>query len=341
MANPPDRFDGFHHFNLCCRAKADTGRHVSNLSSYVTDRRAFEFWNDGDWIAADRLMGIIRAKMAMHPCLNGHSGPCQADHTGPLSLGFAHRPEFQLLCPPCNGRKNNRLSLRDVQSLLASEAKGEEVISWHSRAVWNARKHTIRDDETAGRLTKVLRDNRRTAMAMLSRLAESGHYVFLATLLHLPAADSEVEIEQFENDHGTVRATQLSRKSRGAAHAVEQKARRLRIAFESLLAYSSKKNRNAYVVSTPDSESEMEKTLDLLDASSAANDKLNRSLISALQAKSDSQLRELAPRLTGYGDPVFVLVLEQLPAAIDSVGGELASRWNDERYVRVEQDEDI
>jgi Alw26I/Eco31I/Esp3I family type II restriction endonuclease len=341
MANPPDRFDGFHHFNLCCRGKADTGRHSANLSSYVTDRRAFEFWNDGDWIAADRLMGVIRATMAKDPCLKGHAGPCQADHTGPLSLGFAHRPEFQLLCPPCNGAKNNRLSLRDVRSLIASEEKGESVISWHSHTAWAARKHVVHDDETALRMTKILRDNRRTTMATLSKIADRGHYVFLARLLHLAAADSEVEINQVENDSGTVRAIDISRHARVSKYAVEQKARRLRIAFESLLAYSSKKNRNAYVISTPDSEGEIEKALDLLDASSAATHKLNRSLKTALHAKSDLQLRELAPRLTDYDDPVFVRAFKHLQAAIDSVGGELASRWDDERYVRAEQDEDI
>ncbi|WP_250551869.1 hypothetical protein, partial [Escherichia coli] len=28
--------------------------------SYVTDRRVFEYWVDGDWVAADRLMGQVR-----------------------------------------------------------------------------------------------------------------------------------------------------------------------------------------------------------------------------------------------------------------------------------------
>ncbi|HFL9475791.1 TPA: Alw26I/Eco31I/Esp3I family type II restriction endonuclease, partial [Escherichia coli] len=60
MANPPDRFDGFHSFNRCCRSIADKGRTKENLKSYVTDRRVFEYWVDGDWVAADRLMGQVR-----------------------------------------------------------------------------------------------------------------------------------------------------------------------------------------------------------------------------------------------------------------------------------------
>ena len=42
MSNPPDRFDGFHCDNLCCRGTADKGRHKKNLQTYVTDRRVFE-----------------------------------------------------------------------------------------------------------------------------------------------------------------------------------------------------------------------------------------------------------------------------------------------------------
>jgi Alw26I/Eco31I/Esp3I family type II restriction endonuclease len=111
MSNAPDRFDGFHSFNLCCRGVADTGRHKGNLSSYITDRRVFEYWADGDWIAADRLIGAIRSKLGDEFCLRGHRGPCDADHIGPISLGFTHHALFQMLCKSCNSAKNNRMSL--------------------------------------------------------------------------------------------------------------------------------------------------------------------------------------------------------------------------------------
>lgn len=61
MSNPPDRFDGFHSFNRCCRESSDPGRSKENLQSYSTDRRVFEYWVDGDWVAADHLMGLIRS----------------------------------------------------------------------------------------------------------------------------------------------------------------------------------------------------------------------------------------------------------------------------------------
>jgi len=123
MSNAPDRLDGFHSFNLCCRSKTDTGRHKANLQSYVTDRRVFEYWVEGDWVAANTLMGIIRSNAAIRQelCANGHDGPCAADHVGPISLGFVHRPSFRLLCNSCNGARNNRMALADVQELIAAE----------------------------------------------------------------------------------------------------------------------------------------------------------------------------------------------------------------------------
>ncbi len=39
MSNAPERLDGFHSFNLCCRSKTDPGRSKENLQSYTTDRR--------------------------------------------------------------------------------------------------------------------------------------------------------------------------------------------------------------------------------------------------------------------------------------------------------------
>lgn len=140
MSNAPDRFDGFHSFNQCCRSTADQGRSQSNLKAYTTDRRVFEYWTEGNWIAADRLMGQIRANFSNELCFNGHSGPCSADHIGPLSLGFTHRPEFQFLCKSCNSAKNNRMVLREVVYLREVEAKGESVISWHSKALWDLRR---------------------------------------------------------------------------------------------------------------------------------------------------------------------------------------------------------
>ena len=139
MSNAPDRLDGFHTFNRCCRSTADKGRSKENLASYSTDRRAFENWSDGNWITANKLMGFINSNPGMKKerCANDGNGghhprPCSADHIGPISLGFCHRPEFQFLCKPCNSAKNNRMYYSDVLHLIEVEKAGETVATWYS-----------------------------------------------------------------------------------------------------------------------------------------------------------------------------------------------------------------
>jgi Alw26I/Eco31I/Esp3I family type II restriction endonuclease len=193
MSNAPDRLDGFHSFNLCCRGSADTGRHKENLQSYTTDRRVFEYWVDGNWVAADHLMGKIRSDKGLkaEACRHGHPGPCNADHIGPISLGFAHRPEFQFLCNTCNSAKNNRMSQGDVNLLIAAEGRGEVVTSWSCKQLWDLCKGLVKSEESAKRLSKLLRDNRHTVMYMLEEIARAGHYTFLSTYLGLHHADRE------------------------------------------------------------------------------------------------------------------------------------------------------
>lgn len=138
MSNAPDRFDGFHSFNRCCRGKADTGRHSANMKTYTTDRRVFVYWSEGNWIAADRMMGLVRARFASHPCADGGSGPPSPDHIGPLSLGFTHRPEFRLLSKSANSSKNNRMTLWDVEYLRRRESQGASVETWYATSIWQA-----------------------------------------------------------------------------------------------------------------------------------------------------------------------------------------------------------
>ncbi len=80
MSNFPDRYDGFHTYNRCCRSAQDKGRSKENLKSYTKDRRAYEYWSDGNIHAADQFMGSS--------FFEGTS----ADHIGPISLGFVHDP---------------------------------------------------------------------------------------------------------------------------------------------------------------------------------------------------------------------------------------------------------
>lgn len=340
MSNAPDRFDGFHSFNRCCRHEADKGRHQLNLQSYTTDRRVFEFWTEGDWIAADHLMGLVRTRFAAVPCANGHPGPCQADHIGPISLGFAHRPQFQLLCRNCNSAKNNRMSLSDVKHLLDLESRGEKVTSWYNQFLWDARKLSVVDEETALRLSKLLRDNRQSVLAILNQVAQNGHFVFLTTFLGLPYADYDIAFEGLGVENHITKHDHINRITRASEYAREQKARRCRIAFSALYSYSAKENRNTYVVTSPDIQMAVQRAL--LNLSSAPKQIQALDLRFGSQVgpeasdRSDTVLRALIQELpqAGHESSSFKAARQELETAVSAITSILSSLWEDERYVR-------
>lgn len=340
MSNAPDRFDGFHSFNQCCRSSADKGRSQSNLKAYTTDRRVFEYWTEGNWIAADRLMGRVRADFSSESCFNGHPGPCSADHIGPLSLGFTHRPEFQLLCKPCNSAKNNRMSPREVVHLRKVEADGETVISWHSQALWDLRKNDVLDQETALRLSKILRDNRHTLMSVLQRIADAGHFTFLATFLELEYAEQKVEFVNLHVENHITQFERISYLPRETKYVEEQKARRCRIAFESLRDYFRKGTRNAYVVTTSQIESEIVNTLGFLKRSSSAIQELDKQISKLLSSSSEvpgeKSFHTIVERIPREYPVNFVEAKKRIVVVMQLAAVELSNQWDSDRYVRGE-----
>ncbi len=126
MSNFPDRFDGFHTYNRCCRATQDTGRSKQNLKSYTKDRRAYEYWSDGNIHAANQFMGST--------FFDGVS----ADHIGPISLGFIHDPRYlQPMLSGDNSSKRDRLQLEDIEKIIETEARtGVYPMSWYSKLIW-------------------------------------------------------------------------------------------------------------------------------------------------------------------------------------------------------------
>ena len=343
MSNAPDRFDGFHNYNLCCRQSTDKGRSKQNLQSYTTDRRAFEYWVDGDWIAADRLMGLVRSRedLKRETCKNeNHPGPCNADHIGPISLGFAHRPEFQLLCGPCNSSKNNRMYLGDILLLREAEERGEEVTSWYCAELWRQLNGKVESEETAVRLSKALRDNRHTAMIMLGECFSAGHFAFLLQYLELNRANFEVTFENVRVENHVVLYDAINHKPRTTKYATEQKARRIRVAFDALSNYVAKENRNALVVANDESKYAIECVLESLTNAPANIIELNQQIASTLNdtAQCESRLRKLANSLPPLSSAHFDSVNDKLRDAMRHVADMLASQWTDARYVREERE---
>lgn len=346
MSNPPDRLDGFHTYNRCCRHKADKGRSKENLASYSTDRRAFENWSDGNWITANKLMGYINsnADMKQQHCANDGNGqkhprPCSADHIGPISLGFCHRPEFQLLCTPCNSAKNNRMYFSDVQHLINIEQSNIEIATWYAKPIWDNCKANVTDKESALRLSRVMRDNRNVAMMLLHFFMENGEYLFLFSLLNLQYADFEYNIiPESISIQKQIVTVDFVQKVSTLKYVNIQKTRKIRVAFSALDDYSKKENRNGYKYTNTHIESLKNKALELLKGIDSSQKALNTQLISALsddapESAIDSFLSDIDYNvIASY--PVYSQVKKLLQQIMHLVAKELASKWDNPRYAR-------
>lgn len=334
MSNAPDRFEGFHSFNKCCRGQADKGRSNTNLRSYTTDRRVFEYWADGDWIAADRLMGQVSSNMRDEPCADGGEGPPSPDHIGPISLGFCHRPEFHLLSKAANSAKNNRMSMWDILHLKEAEEKGITICSWYAEPVWNLLKNKVKNDEHARRLSKIMRDNQRNAMYLLGQMKTRGEYAFLSYLLELERANYNVEFNSLKAVNYLTVYDELQHSERVVKYSQEQKSRRLRIGFEALDLYSSKENRHTFLVASEQIEFKLVECIEFLNALGKENALLNESVKTAIETGFDIQLREVVSKVPNLPFKPYEHVKALLIEGMNAVATDLANMWDDDRYIR-------
>ena len=354
MSNAPDRLDGFHTYNRCCRSTADKGRSKSNLASYSTDRRAFEYWVDGNWVEANMAMGLFRsdAEVQQIPCMNDdgqtyHPLPCAADHIGPISLGFSHRPVFQPLCTPCNSAKNNRMYYSDVQKLIAAEQDEEDIASWYCAPVWNRLKNLVETPDDAVKLSRVLRDNRHNAMMLLERLMLDGHLVFLTTFLNLLYANYEYDISDWWMDDKSTVYVNFSVRPSTLEYSRIKKARRIRVAFQALSTYAQKENRNGLLVEFAGANAlyaEIERAASAFESPHYYQD-LNEALAEELSEDfSDAEaLKNIADGLpcsdVFEGDRQYQAAKHAIDTYMDGVGKRLASMWDDPRYTRTDYDD--
>lgn len=298
MCNPPDRFNGFHSYALCCRTKFDSGRHTENMMTYGQDRRAYEDWSDGDYNLANRLMGEFRKQPPMRCPICGNVEKMSADHIGPISLGFCHSRNFAPMCSNCNSSKNNRFTKNDVDALLRIEKTGEQVISWHSKAIWDAIKYTIKNDIDAKFASSVMAKCHQNVINILSLIHQKTGRDFLMRYLH---PEYSLVDYRFQNvdlmhlDKLKVISTPLDSKNKR-----KNQERYVRIAFESLEEFSKKKNRKNYFLIDENSKELNNITTAIMFMEYDKADELLRKLIESV---SNSILeRETYERLYGYGE---------------------------------------
>ena len=337
MSNAPDRFDGFHSFNLCCRKKADKGRSDKNLRTYNTDRRVFEFWNGGDWIAADRMMGKFPESFMHYECrIDGCSiSKLTPDHLGPLSLGFAHRPTFGLMCNSHNSGKNNRLTLFDVEKLRQHQDSGEVVTSWQNESLWNILNSKVIDEESAGRLSKIMRDNQRIAMSIFSQIAEGGGHTFLSTFLNLQYSRYNVEFKKLRAEEGVTLFDKILKTPRESKQVEKQMLRRLRVAFGALNEYADKDNRHSWTIEDIWSSRVIE-IVNIISPDSDESIALSRNIMHYVNGKTidmDWTLNQIE-HLTMNPPGKFQIATSILMDTLQLVSEIFAENWNSPRYVR-------
>lgn len=251
MSNAPDRFEGYHTYNLCCRSTQDTGRHKENLSRYGEDRRAYENWADGDWKAASWLMKVF----------NKHK--VSPDHIGPISLGFSHNPQFNPLTSAKNSAKNNRMTFADVKLLIALEEKGANVVSWHSKYVWDILKNKIKNDSDALKLSKIMRQNLHQILLLLAEISKQGYNNFLITnFLHPEYAFFSIIFREFDPKTGFYK--EMIKTAGNKKQYTNNAKRYIRISLESLKAYQKVKNRNTPICKLESVQEMLNKTISLL-----------------------------------------------------------------------------
>lgn len=229
MSDCPDRFDGFHSYNRCCRSTHDKGRHKDNLDHYGEDRRVYENWSEGNWKLSNWLMKEFN-KNKLSP-----------DHIGPISLGFCHRPKFYPTTKKLNSSWGNRLTLDKINSLIQDENKGEQVISSHSKPLWDKLKVMAKTNEDAKKIGKLMRTNLHKILTVFSNIAESGYKDFLKeNFLHPKYALEKYEFKSFNPKTGefSVNTKKALREEN------KRNARRyIRKSFEDLEKYKTKDNR--------------------------------------------------------------------------------------------------
>ncbi len=235
MADPPDRFDGFHSYNRCCRKTEDRGRWDSNMDTYNQDRRAYENWSEGNIRAANQFM--------KNPIFDRIS----ADHIGPISLGFIHDPRFiRPMTSRDNSARRDRISKNDLDTLVEIEKRTHIcAASWYAQTLWKYIKenYTIHPDKVETAYYTALKQNVVNFMQLLHMIVKAtgcdGETILAKSFL-APIYENYFGFDYSFDDNGNI-LRQMPRNK--TERADDEYNRYVRIAFDSLTDYSLKKNR--------------------------------------------------------------------------------------------------
>lgn len=233
MSNFPDRADGFHTYNRCCRSTEDKGRSRENLKTYGKDRRAYEYFSDGNIHAADRFM---KSKY-----FDNNS----ADHIIPVSLGGVHDSRYLQLMPNGdNSSKRDRLVKEDVIKAYEIENKTHtKAVSWFVSDLWSYLKDNVSsfNQNDFENFRVCLKQNMTNFLNILCIIKnnETNGIDFICEKLIKP------KMKYFEIDYDfSPDGTYTEKERHITERASEEYERMQRISLDSLDDYVSKDNRN-------------------------------------------------------------------------------------------------
>ena len=187
-------------------------------------------------------MGEFQKDNKLYECPNCHHiRKMSADHIGPISLGFRHHIYFKPLCSSCNSSKNNRFTYSDVKELLEIEQRNEDVISWHSKHIWDKVKFLVVDDSTAKTASNIMASARQNVLYLLSTIYQRTGKEFLRRYLHPAYSLTDHRFEDFDPfDLGKLK---IKQKTLTSKNKLKNQERASRVPFESLEEFAAKDNR--------------------------------------------------------------------------------------------------
>lgn len=239
MSNFPDRFDGFHSYNRCCRKEKDIGRHDANMATYNKDRRAYEYWSDGNIAAANQMMRNPYVFKGL-----------SADHIGPISLGFIHDPLYlQPMKSNDNSAKRDRLSDEDLVKLISIEnTSGVSPASTFASKIWEYVRTDYQSERRCQNLAwyrNILKQNMLNYMESLWILRNTQNRFeidqFFCVNQFLPKYNLYFKYRYIFDEYGNI----VSRTKRNLTDSAKHEFERfVRVSFDSVDDFHYKSNQN-------------------------------------------------------------------------------------------------
>lgn len=283
MSNAPDRFDGFHSYNRCCRKKEDRGRWDSNMDTYNQDRRAYENWSDGNIRAANKYMHS--------PVFSGTS----ADHIGPISLGFVHDSVYLQAMPNGdNSAKRDRLTEEDIEKIISIEERtGISPVSWYVQSIWEYIKanYKVESEKIENSYRNMMKQNVTNYMFLLFRIVtmcgDKGKETLTELFLDPHKKDYKYDYEF--NECGEITERKPRHKTESS---IGEFDRHKRIAFEAIIEFNEKNNRKVKPDISEETSESINAIIELINAS-GSKDNIKAAILRTMETMQNECLQKL------------------------------------------------